>query len=518
LKHGLRAEKLALPNEDPQQAKEQALRWIAEYQPRTAHQHELVDRIAVSCTLQDRCVRFYTATVSTQVQNAQANLDRAHELEVEALQARFRQEPAAAVSGLRQSALGCRGLIGRWQHLRATLEVFGTFTIHDHEEMARLCRLDPTFEHPDPELFAIRLHSVLSRPQPEPGALDWALRSVPLELRSMYLKHWSDPAANRDELRRRIEEALVELTEREERLRTGREAVERSVAEEKALLIQDPHVAKLWIRYYTESNSAYFRASRELQRSLTEDEDTNHPEHAEHEEDEGSEASESLAEAGSPNEPNNPLESSQGVDLNESSDASAAVISEAILGSTGEPPLAPGSGEPPVTSEAVRGPVGWSTCVLPPPQALVDQPVAAPEAPTAMPSEAAPGAPKASSPNEPNSHLQPHSNSAFVNVWAAKPAPVSGPPQGPTAAARSRHVDRPKESQAKSRSAIRREARARQAERQRDPKRTEPTAQSPRSWDQTPYLHASELVPACRKMAREMRKQASLKKSKGRAR
>jgi hypothetical protein len=220
--------------------------------------------------------------------------------------------------------------------------------------MARLCRLDPTFEHPDPELFAIRLHSVLSRPQPEPGALDWALRSVPLELRSMYLKHWSDPAANRAELLRRIDAALVELTEREERLRTGREAVERSLAQEKALLIEDPQVARLWIRYYSESNSLYFRASRELRKSLAEDEDETH--------DEGSEGT---AVARSPNEANRPLGEALKEELVKSSDVSAVVILPPVLGTTGATPVPPGVRQAPdgapVSAET-------STAVIPKPQ------------------------------------------------------------------------------------------------------------------------------------------------------
>jgi hypothetical protein len=124
----------------------------------------LVVRIALSCTLQLRCERVLTATLSQQVQNAHAEIDRAGEREVEALQARFADEPAAAVSGLRQSALGCRWLIGRWMHLLQTLDECDTLTLPDEDEIARLCRLEPNVERPDPELFALRLHSVLSRP------------------------------------------------------------------------------------------------------------------------------------------------------------------------------------------------------------------------------------------------------------------------------------------------------------------------------------------------------------------
>src|SRR6478609_7857320 len=64
LKHGLCAAQHALPNEDPHEARDETLRWLEHYRPRTEHQHELVGRIAGSCTLQRRCQRAYDATVA----------------------------------------------------------------------------------------------------------------------------------------------------------------------------------------------------------------------------------------------------------------------------------------------------------------------------------------------------------------------------------------------------------------------------------------------------------------------
>jgi hypothetical protein len=209
----------------------------------------------------------------------------------------------------------------------------------------------------------------------------------------MYLKHWSDPAANRAELRRRIEEALVELTEREERLRTGREAVERSVAEEKALLIADPQVARLWIRYHAESNSAYFRASRELLRSLAEDEAIDHPEHP------IEEASERPAMACSPNEANHPTGEALNEELAESSDTSAAVILQPILGTTGATPSAPESSAAPVPRETLA----------------------------AVTSEPAPEAANDASPNEANEPVGVQLTLGDIKAYAESLVPLVGP-------------------------------------------------------------------------------------------
>src|SRR5689334_1266447 len=55
LKHGLRAKKLALPNEDPLKTATLGTRFAKHYQPRTVHQHELVDRVTFAAIQQRRC-------------------------------------------------------------------------------------------------------------------------------------------------------------------------------------------------------------------------------------------------------------------------------------------------------------------------------------------------------------------------------------------------------------------------------------------------------------------------------
>src|SRR5690242_17261960 len=81
LKHGLCAGPAPLPNEDPNLVDHEYRRWEGCYAPRTDHEAELVRRIASSCILRDRCERHYAAVASQQVENAQADIDRAHEQE-----------------------------------------------------------------------------------------------------------------------------------------------------------------------------------------------------------------------------------------------------------------------------------------------------------------------------------------------------------------------------------------------------------------------------------------------------
>ena len=81
------------------------------YQPRTPHQHELLGRASFASTLRIRHEDSYTAQASENVEKAQFRINRAHEKDVEAHKARFAKQPALAVAGLRQTALGCRWLI-----------------------------------------------------------------------------------------------------------------------------------------------------------------------------------------------------------------------------------------------------------------------------------------------------------------------------------------------------------------------------------------------------------------------
>src|SRR5262249_37940321 len=81
---------------------------------------------------------------------------------------------------------------------------------------------------------------------------------------NMYCEAWSDPAANRAELLRIIDDAITELRAREESLRTGPEAVAQAWAAEQALVIQDPTEARLRSRYAGDHQSMFYRAYREL--------------------------------------------------------------------------------------------------------------------------------------------------------------------------------------------------------------------------------------------------------------
>jgi hypothetical protein len=78
-------------------------------------------------------------------------------------------------------------------------------------------------------------------------------------------RSWADPAANRAELVRLIDEAIAELRAREDALRNGPEAVAQAWEADQALVIQDPTEARLRSRYASDHQLMSYRAYRELQ-------------------------------------------------------------------------------------------------------------------------------------------------------------------------------------------------------------------------------------------------------------
>src|SRR5437868_9485029 len=113
-RHGLRAEAIPLPNEDPEVVKARNQAWNDYYQPQSPAAQHLVNQCVQATLLADRCHRHHEATLAHQVRTAVSTLTTQREEEVEALKARLQTEPAEAVRGLRRLGAGCRYLLERW--------------------------------------------------------------------------------------------------------------------------------------------------------------------------------------------------------------------------------------------------------------------------------------------------------------------------------------------------------------------------------------------------------------------
>jgi hypothetical protein len=72
LRHGLRAEVLALPNEEPKVVEARSEAWNEYYQPQSPSAQHLVNQCVHATLLADRCQRFHAAMLSKQMREAPA--------------------------------------------------------------------------------------------------------------------------------------------------------------------------------------------------------------------------------------------------------------------------------------------------------------------------------------------------------------------------------------------------------------------------------------------------------------
>jgi hypothetical protein len=237
LKHGLCARSIALPNEDPAALAAREAAFRDQYRPQNPREAFLV-QVAVQSTLRfDRCTRFETAELSSQVRAALMNRDTEHDEAIERFRLRIREDGALAIQGLRRSASGCDYLIVQWTFLRDALPDDGSWT-EAHLDWAR--RLD--------DEFPLEARVLVGKESP-PGRED---------VRARVLGH--------------IEALIAELAGREAQWRAIEEA-DRAVVAERALIIADAALGARLLRYQNAALSSFFRSTGELEKAVKARED-----------------------------------------------------------------------------------------------------------------------------------------------------------------------------------------------------------------------------------------------------
>jgi hypothetical protein len=271
LKHGLRAQSLALPNEEPCQNQAKLDEWLDFYKPRTPGERDLIEQAVTASIQLKRCQRFHHATVSEQVENAAQDWDEANAEEVARLIAALETDPAEAVEGLKLTADGVAWLLGRWARLRAIFEAEGRWTEPDRDEAIRLTGSSPEPQPEAIEAFLIRFFNLQTHENPDPEARAWLLRPeyVPPTIRGRVESYHPGPEEARARLRMIIDRTVYAL-KRLEATAAESDAAERQAATDRALMIADPTVARLHLRYQTSSEMAFHRSYKQLLKSLSE--------------------------------------------------------------------------------------------------------------------------------------------------------------------------------------------------------------------------------------------------------
>jgi hypothetical protein len=276
LRHGLRAEVLPLPNEDPAKVAARQAAWDEYYQPQSPAAQHLVTECVRATLLSDRAHTFHTAALSKQVREAPARWEREQADAVAGIAALLPDDPATTVRLLEGTAAGCRWLIRRWEDLARAFGAHGRWSDEDRDEALRLrgCRPDIESLRQDADAYMLRLlNEVCTEPAgPQPGVA-WLCdpQRMPERLRADFGPgKVPDAAFSRRIIRDLIAAELAHLRTLEARL-TEAEAPDRAGAADRALILKDPSEARIFLRYHAESRTAFHRAYAQLLKTLERD-------------------------------------------------------------------------------------------------------------------------------------------------------------------------------------------------------------------------------------------------------
>ena len=293
LKHGLRAEQLILPNEDPEILQTVVDGWIDALQPADAAEAALVERAAMADWRLKRCVRAERARLAARVRHAAtehdfARFQRAEELGLQLMYdplnrcivppvdpdtlrrlAIWRQNnPAVIVRQLESFSEGVAWMINRWERLAGILAREGFWHYPEKYESIRLLGLRPDDALNDEIVGKITLACRVLHPEPWDVTADIQQSALGCEGRPIYAvrAQWLETLAPQsaevalNQLWDIIEKEVIRLRALKEPL-AELAALDRGDAEDRAMF-DDSKEAALALRYESARD-------RELRRSLT---------------------------------------------------------------------------------------------------------------------------------------------------------------------------------------------------------------------------------------------------------
>jgi hypothetical protein len=272
--HGMTAKSHTLPNEEPGFAERVADEWNGFYRPQDPGVQHMVDLCVEAKIMSGRARRFHTARLTKQVREADGDWAKQDQDRLAQHLELLKTDPAAAVRGLRDFASGCRWMIGRWEELDLVLDTKGNWCEVDRYDAIRLLghRPEPDYLRWNPEAWHVRMLNLACHPAPGEAAIPFLFQEAVLPER--YLVAYNEgrippPAEEaRPVLRAMIADQLAELRQREEYLRVNIEGPDRAEAPERALILKDEKDARLFLRYYSESRSTFFRAYAALLKAI----------------------------------------------------------------------------------------------------------------------------------------------------------------------------------------------------------------------------------------------------------
>jgi hypothetical protein len=272
LKHGLTAQTLALPSEDPEVVAQHVDLWVDTYQPRAPAELVLVEEAAKAALTLRRCTVREKSLVEDHVANLAVKIHHADEDQLADLQKLLETDPAIAARHLKRFSHGVRWMIERWRlfHKLAQRQGYIGQAVLTREAV-RLLGCDPN--EPKTSLvsgYLLTLADASAWPEPNEGYLARHLDSK--KIHPEYRIVHGDSPLPQDEARATVRvivegelralEGLLPWLEKHEEARLER-------AKAVAVLPEDSPDARLLLRYHKSAEVAFHKAYKELTKILT---------------------------------------------------------------------------------------------------------------------------------------------------------------------------------------------------------------------------------------------------------
>ena len=273
LKHGLRAQVVPLPHEDPEHVRLRTRVWNDHYLPKSPAAQHLVNECVQATLLADRIHKYHAVALSDQITTALANWEKERAETLEDFIGLLPLRPREASIGLLATSPGCRWVIAQWERLGAALDTTRYWSADERDEVVRLLGDDPEVAslRYSEQAWMIHLYHIICQPLRSQSALEELCteQQRPPALRGTFR---AGNLPDRDEcvaeLRLMIASQIDGARERERYLMTMDEAEMRAWIGDRVSILEDAATARLFLRYHSEARTTFHRSYNALVKAM----------------------------------------------------------------------------------------------------------------------------------------------------------------------------------------------------------------------------------------------------------
>ena len=267
LKHGLTAQVVALPNEDPEAIRAETEQFFETHQPRNSTEAALVKQIARASRRLERVAEAETAILASQVRRSQPQWDLAQRLKLIKLRRLLANDPAVAIPKLWAFGAGVSWLLSQWKDLEESFNRTQGWTsptqIREALRIRGLFHGGAGAESRSRFEFVVLAVSCVDEERLSPQLKSFLASETPGGLHSSGIPHVHMPPEARRLMRMRIEQEIADLKELDRHFREA-DACSRAESRFRALIPADTPQNGLLLRYMKSAETTLERSLKTL--------------------------------------------------------------------------------------------------------------------------------------------------------------------------------------------------------------------------------------------------------------